>query len=246
MSISERKTLGDNPFEVFHKLFLFVQQTPGAEKISFNSLELGAHYTIRFWSKKKTVDLHKTNEVTGHHETLFEISTFRLLLLLGRLQRIQQFLTKEIWLSHTINPGKLKKYDCFLFDLNNPDITQEDILKISGGKRLRLNKNLNFDKLTEKMELLPPDILHSRKEGMFMVYRFKRGRLLMQGMIFKIPQLKRNYFITIKDFNLTSKLTMIAIYNLASQINFDKKEEVLAVLRQLLSKKYKYLFGVNS
>ena len=246
MSIPEEKMIADNPFAALQKLFLFVQQTPGAEKVSFNSFELGAHYTIRFWSGKKTVDLHKTNEVTGHHETLFEISTFRLLLLLGRLQRVQEFLTKEIWLDNKINPGKLKKYNCHLFDLNDKNITQEDILKISGGKRMRLSKILSLFELSKKMELLPPDILHSRNEGMFMVYRFKRGRLLMQGMIFKIPQLNGNYFITTKDFNLTSKLTMIAVYNLASQVNFDNKDAVLALLRQLLSKKYKYLFSANS
>ena len=96
------------------------------------------------------------------------------------------------------------------------------------------------------MELLSPDVLHSSNEGIFMVYRFKRGRWLMQSMVFKIPQLKGNYFITTKDFNLTSKLTMIAVYNLAIQIKFDKKDEVFTVLRQLLSKKYKYLFSANS
>lgn len=246
MSIPEEKMIMDNPFAALQKLFLFVQQTPGAEKISFNSFELGAHYTIRFWSRKKTIDLHKTNEITGDRETLFEISTFRLLLLLGRLQRVQQFLTQEIWLDHKINPGKLKKYNCLLFDLNDKSISQEDVLKINGGKKLRFSRGLNLFELSKKMEALSPDILHTRNEGMFMVYRFKRGRWLMQGMIFKIPQLKGNYFITIKDFNLTSKLTMIAIYNLASQVNFDNKDAVLTVLRQLLLKKYKYLFSANS
>jgi hypothetical protein len=65
-------------------------------------------------------------------------------------------------------------------------------------------------------------------------------------MIFKKPFLKGNYFITSRDFNLTSKLTMIAVYNLANQANFDKKDEVLAVLRQVIAKKYKYMHWGNN
>ena len=196
--------------------------------------------------QKKTIDFHKTNEITGEHKTLLEVSTFRFLLFLRRLQDVQQFLINYIWLNQKINPGKQKKHHCYLFDIDNENITQEDILKVRGGKKLRLSKSLPLLEFTKELELNGSDILHNRNEGIFLVCRFKRGCWLFEGMIFKIPLLKGNYFITKKVFNLTSKLTLIAIYNLSGQINFDNKEAVLSVLRELLSSKYEYLFIAKS
>ena len=141
-----------NPFAALEKLFLFIQKNPGAEKISFNSLEKDMHYTIRYWSRKKTVDLHKTNQLTGEHTTIFEISTFKLLRLMMNFGMVQEYLTKEIWLGHKINAGKLKRNNCWLTDLNNKNEMYKDIIKIN-KTRMRLKKGLNILDMTKNIVL---------------------------------------------------------------------------------------------
>lgn len=130
-----------DPFAALEKSFLFIQKNPGAEKTSFNLLEKDMHYTIRYWSRKKTVDLHKTNQLTGKHTTIFEISTFKLLRLMMNFGMVQEYLTKEIWLSHKINPGKLKRNNCWLTDLDNKNEMYKDIVKINKS-RMRLKKGI--------------------------------------------------------------------------------------------------------
>lgn len=234
-----------NPFAALEKLFLFIQKNPGAEKISFNSLEKDMHYTIRYWSRKKTVDLHKTNQLTGEHTTIFEISTFKLLRLMMNFGMVQEYLTKEIWLGHKINPGKLKRNNCWLTDLDNKNEMYKDIVNIN-KTRMRLKKGLNILDMAKNIEFFSPDILKYQNEGTFMVFKYKGGNLIYQGLVYKFTALKGNYFLTQQDYNLTSKLSMIAIYNLTAQITFDKKEEVLAALKTILSKKYKYLRWVEN
>lgn len=231
--------------KTLERLFLFVQTKPGAEKISFKSFKIDEHYTIRYWSRKKTVDLHRTNELTNEKVTIFEISTFRLLLLVGRVNRVQEFLTKEIWLKRKVNPGKLKRCKCILVDLNDEDIRQEDFLKVAGGKKLRFKKGFDPIEISERLNYFSPDILKERSHGIFSVLKYKSGRWLYEGLVFKVPNHKGSHFVTKKAFNLQSKLTMVAIYNLTSQVSFDKKEEVVAYLRKLLSEKYKYMLWRN-
>lgn len=227
------------------RLFFFVQTAPGQEKISFKSFKVNEHYTFRYWNRKKTVDLHRTNELTNVKETLFEISTFRLLLLVGRVNRAQQYLTKEIWLRHKVNPGKLKMNNCFLVDLDDENITHNDFLKVSGGKRIRFRKGMDLLEIYDRMNFFSPSILNERSHGVFVVLKYKKGNWLNEGLVYKIPDLKGNYFVTKKAFNLQSKLILVALYNLTSQVNFNKKDEVMAYLGKLLSEKYKYLVRRN-
>lgn len=243
---ASKKTIEySNLFEVLERLFLFVQDKPGMEKISFNSIEPGVHYTIRFWSRKKTIDLHKTNELTGAHETCFEISTFKLLLLLRRLGIVNEFLIKEIWLSRKINVGKLKKNACWLVAVDGVNSTYPELLNVK-KRRLRFRKGLSVSIMMESLEFISPDLLANCPEGLYVVYKFKGGNFLHQGLLFKMKSPGGNYFVTQRDFNLTSKLMMIALYNLTTRISFEKKDEVLIQLKQLLLKKYPYLKWISA
>lgn len=229
-------------FDELTKLFFYVQNNPGAEKYTFKSLELNVHYTIRFWSRNKTVELHKKNEVTGEYHKYFEISFFKLLLFFKRLERIQKYYVVEFFLKRKINVGKLKKYNCYLHPLNQYADSNPELLKITrNGRQLRLNKNFDFNNLIQSIKFIEPEQIKNYKEEVFFVYRYKRGQLIYQGFIYKLPQIKGLCFISKRDFSNYNKLLMVAVFNLAAKINFENKNELLKNLYETITEKYNYL-----
>jgi len=226
-------------FEDFQRLFFYVQNNPGQEKWTFSSLQPGIHYTIRYWSGKKTIDFHRKDENTGEYYTYFEISTFKFLLLMRRFTKVNEYLIKEFWLGRKINPGKLRRKQCWLIALDSKNSTYPELHKIyGGGRRMKIKKDFSFNAAIDALEFIDAKELQNCNEGSFLVCSYKSGNLVCQGWVVKYAMLKGNYFITKKDFNLYSKLLLVVMHNLISMTSFDNSEEVRKEIRNILTKKY--------
>lgn len=224
-------------FKELNKLFFYVQNNPDAEKYTFKSLDPNIHYTIRFWSRNKTIELHKKNELTSEYYKYFEISIFKFLLFVKRLERYQQYHTLEFFLKKKINIGKLKKYKCVLYPLNQHADANPKILKITRkGRQIRINKNFDFNSFMQNVQFIEPDEINNYNEEVFFVYRYKKGQWLYQGFIYKLPQIKSLYFVSKRDFNNYSKTLMVAAFNLAIKIDFENKNELLKKFYDYITK----------
>lgn len=228
--------------EELTKLFFYVQNNPGVEKYTFKSLEPNVHYTIRFWSRNKTIELHKKNEITGEYHKYFEISFFKFLLFFKRLEIIQKYHVVEFFLHRKINTGKLKKFKCYLYPLKQyADENPQMLKKTRNGRQLKLNKNFGFNNLIQNIKFIDPDEIKNYKEEVFFVYRLKKENLIYQGFIYKLPQIKGLYFISKREFSIYNKTLMVTIFNLLSKMNFKNKNELLKKFYDDITTKYKSL-----
>lgn len=215
--------------------FLWINMTSGAEKITIGSGVKGEHYTIRFWSRRKCLDLHMTNEVTGEHKTIFEIKYYTLFKLLIRLTKYQEYLIRKHLMTSTINLGKLKHYNCILFAQTTDEKELSDILKIKRG-RMKFHKNVDWTILA-RFYLTPDELLQSDKE-VFQVYKYKNGNLRQQGFLYKLPNRKNEkkfIFITKKVFRTFNKRLMNVTFNLLNQQNFENKQEIMKLLYERIN-----------
>jgi hypothetical protein len=222
---------------LLRSFFVRINSTPGAEKIIFPSSEEGMHYTIRFWSRLKYLDLHLTNEKTGAHETLFQIKYFTLIRLLARLIKIQQYLFSKYVLTNTINPGKLKQHNCILIASINDESEAQDFLKIKDGY-IKFRKNVDFTKLN-RFILLPSELSSSNKEA-FHVFKVRNRAMLRQGIIYKqtVNSNIRYLFFTKKMQSRFAKQMIYATYNLLKRQEFENKNNVLQLLHTHIAKTY--------
>jgi hypothetical protein len=225
------------------RLFLYFNDTPSKEKIVIGGIEPGIHYTMQLGTSSKLLDIHKTNEITGEHITLFTIKHYSLIRLFARFKPIMFFLYKKYWLSQKINIGKLKKYDCVLMPLNVEESEVHYFLRINKKKRT-IKPPLKFDiENISKLMLFPEEILNHTEAG-FKVYSQSNGKLL--GMAIKNPlepRAKSLYFISKKNFNLYNRDQMFSIFNLLFKTNFQGKGDIMPLIKETLQKKYPKMNG---
>ncbi len=222
--------------------FFYTQPKQNKEKYTFSFGEEGIHYTLVYVAHKKAFDFHKkddniksTVEKSQYHP-FFEMSSFKFYRLLTKIGMFQEYLTRELILKNKINLGKFKRNNCWFFQLENINLPQE-IYKIERkGRMLKSNKKFEFKDSINNIDFLHPDEIQNTDYNVFGVFRYKRGVLIFQGIVYKING--KLYFWNKKKLNLYMKLLLIASYNLLSQINFTNKSKLLKQLYEIITIKY--------
>lgn len=172
--------------------FFYSQSKENKEKYTFSFGNNGIHYTFMYVAHKKAFDFHKKDdnirdtECIYPYESFFEISSFKFFRLLRKNAIIQERLLKEIVIENKINPGKLKKNNCWLIQLENFNFSQEIYNPERKGRMLKSNKKFQFDKMIKEMKILHPDEIKHIDSNVFSVVKYKNGSSKFQGFIFKI------------------------------------------------------------
>lgn len=224
--------------------FLWINEMPDDHKYTFKFEEGKIHYTIRIWSKKREVDLHKTDESfpqgnPDRYKTLFRISFFSIGRILVSLKGIDFEAFGRSLLKSKIKVGKLKKYDCVLVPLDEKHPIYDQLLittKKKSGKKYRLNANVDF--VGALSWIMPEDaLIHSVK--CFTVFRYKKGRWIMNGHVYRFPGAgvhgERSFiYFSHKMFKDLRKSSGLLLYNILSKIEFYNKEKILETFKKYL------------
>lgn len=225
--------------------FFYYQPNENKEKYTFSFGDDGIHYTLMYVAHKKVFDFHKKDDKIKDidniypYEPFFEMSSFKFLRFLRKNSIVQEYLTKEFVIKNKINIGKLKKYNCWLIPLENSNFSEEIYKKERKGRMLKSNKKFEFGKMINEMEFLHPYEINRTNCNVFSVVKYNNGITTFQGFIYKINN--QLYFWNKKNINLFMKLSIIANYNLLSQISFINKKELLKTLYGIITSKYKSL-----
>lgn len=225
--------------------FFYYQPKENREKYTFSFGDNGIHYTLMYVAHKKAFDFHKKDdnikdtENTYPYEPFFEMSSFKFFRFLKKNAIIQEYLIKEFVVKNKINIGKLKKYNCWLMQLEN-NILHEEIYKTERkGRMLKSNKKFEFSKMMNEMYFLHPDEINKIECNIFSVVKYRNGTLTFQGFVYRINN--QLYFWNKKNINSFMRISLVANYNLLNQISFINKYELLKLLYGIITSKYKSL-----
>ncbi|MEO5643967.1 MAG: hypothetical protein ABIQ40_20315 [Bacteroidia bacterium] len=227
-------------FKEMAKGFLYYSQAPGKEKISLGS-DGGYHYTIHFGTNSKVLDLHRTDD-SGNHKTLLRIPHYSLMRLTVHLGKVYMYAMKKYWYANQINIGKLNRYDCILYPLDQSEEGVNDFFNITRkGRKIRFKENMPLSKYANNFIL--PEKLTTAKDGAFMVYRFsyEKSALCYQGMLIKTQHhknRKKYIFCSKKNYNAFMKFSNQQSFLALRKVNFEGKEEVLKIIWKRALEKY--------
>ena len=225
--------------------FFYHQPKENREKYTFSFGDNGIHYTLMYLEHKKAFDFHKKDDNikigqdTNPYESFFEISSFKFFRLLYKNGIIQEYLIKEFIIKNKINIGKLKKHNCWLMQLENVNLSEEIYKLERKGRMLKSNKKIEFSKMMDEMDFLHPDEMNAINCNIFSVVKHKNGITTFQGFIYKINN--KLYFLKKKNINYFIKFSVVSNYNLLTQMSFINKNELLKVLYEIITRKYKSL-----
>lgn len=222
-------------------LFLWVNERPDEQKYSFKIENGTVHYTIRVWNRNRTVDLHKTDERykqddPRRYEQLFSISFYGLRKLIVILRRFDTAAFINELLNNKITAGKLKRYDCILTPMEKETFDKYDIVAVkkkAAGNRYKINKNFNPLLLAKEWLQVEEALIHP--SSMFLVHRYKRGRLVMNGQVFKVPGAhgSRSFiYFSPKLFKLMGRSSINLFNEALALIEFGNKENVMNFLNR--------------
>jgi len=216
------------------KLYLFCNVNDGAEKIVFGTGEPGIHYTIRFWSKKKSLDLHSKNEKTKEYKTLFEIKYFTLFRILSKMVAKQKQLFEKYWWSVPVNTGKLGHHNCILFAQSSDESDFGEIAQFKAG-RFKFRKKIDLTSLN-KLYLLPNQIDKSEHE-IFQILKFRKGKLVRNGTLLSPKNIKpKKYLVSNRAFRNFNRELGVSLLALMENHDFVNKAEVVKVFKEKLGK----------
>ncbi|MBK7129075.1 MAG: hypothetical protein IPM74_03735 [Crocinitomicaceae bacterium] len=216
--------------EQLSKGFLKIVSTSGKEKLILGS-DKAFHYTLHFGLKSKILDLHLTRN-NGEQKTLIKIPHYSLFRAMVYISKATVFGLQKYWFQHKINVGKLKRYNCILFPISGNDEQIPDFFKIKkGGKHFRIRNDIAFEKFDQNFVL--PANINKSKDGAFMVYRYRKGIFVYQGMVIKRKDLKnfdRLYFCSSKNFNSFMKFYGHFLFRTIQRMNFKGQDTILKFL----------------
>jgi hypothetical protein len=109
--------------------------------------------------------------------------------------------------------------------LENINLSEEIYKTDRKGRMLKSNKKFEFSKMKDEMDFLHPDEINSSKCNIFSVVRYRNVTTTFQGFVYKINN--QLYFWNKQDINLFMKSSIIANYNLLTQISFINKNDLL-------------------
>lgn len=229
------------------KFFIWINEHPEFQKFSFNIGDPTYHYTFRIWNDKREIDLHRTNENLtkgdpNYYQTLFRISFFSLGRIIVFLKQFDADSFVKTMFKNKINSGKLKRYNCVLIPLDSKNTDYEKIYiskKKKDKNRIKLNKEFDFSNFV--IPITPEEGL-SHPVCCFMVLKYKRGRWLMNGSVYRFPNTnihgKRSFvFFSPSLHKELKKSYKLLLLNILDKIEFYNKENVVAFLKE----KYSFL-----
>jgi hypothetical protein len=172
--------------------FVNITDKPGKEKITIGPIDFGKHLTFHFGTKSKTFDIHIKDEINNTYETIITIRYFSLYRLYALIKNDVSELINNTYSNH-INLGKLRRYDCFLQPLMLNDTTTKIIKTNSNQNKYKFKKAISVNELTGLF--IDLNDIDPNCES-FIVYKFRKGKPIFNGMIFKrIDKETQNGFI---------------------------------------------------
>jgi hypothetical protein len=222
------------------KAFFNITNLSGKEKISVGGFVSGHHYTLHFGTRSGTIDIHKTSN-NGSHQTLLKASHYTVMRFIVLVYKPLLYGIKKHWYNRRINIGKLKKHNCFLFPASYESQELEKYFKVTKqGRKLRFRKDFPLHEFSD-MILSPDDLLEDSSDT-YMVYQFKKGKLLHQGMLIRRKLLgadiKGFIFCSKKDFNAFQRLSSHTFFNALHQLEFFGKDQVMKMIWENGIKQY--------
>lgn len=216
--------------EILSKGYLQVGNIPNNEKVVIGH---GGdhHHTIHFGFKSGILDFHKTYHDERPQETLFEIRHFTLARLLAKFNNRMRRAYYAYWFSIQINIGKLKKNNCFLNPITTDESQAKDLVEITrSGKRFRFKKEMSFEKFADKW--MVPEQLENAAPGAYLVYKWRRGCLILQGIIIKHESQKptRSFaFCSMKNYNKYMRDCTIWMFKFLREAEIKSKYKKIAL-----------------
>ena len=218
----------------------------GNEKIIAKGFaEEGYHHTFHFGFKSKCVDIHLTNESLpekhpDRYKRLFAITHYSIARLFVSMRRHISFALKKYCSGHTLNLGKLNRYNSLLLPLSPNNNFKEHFYELNEKKKkFRFKGVMPFD-ILDKM-LIEPNNVPNDTSDTYMVLIFKKGTWRKIGIAYKNkekPQSRRLYFVSNKNFNMYFTRINIAYFLVLSRIDFYNKEMIMNTLWENLQENY--------
>lgn len=231
--------LANKEIELISKGYLKVVDTSNKEKIILGTGE-DYHYTLHFGTQSKILDIHKTYHDNRSQETLFQIQHFTLARILCKLRKPLMWGYFKYWFSNEINIGKLKKFNCFLTSVTTDELLAQEFINITkSGKRFRFKKEINYEKLSDNYIL--PDQLIDAKPGAFLVYRFRKEGIILQGILLKNEGQLSNRsftFCTKKNYNALMRHCILWTFKLIRETQMPNKKNITDLMWNNVVKKY--------
>ena len=213
-----------------NKFYLYINNKEGIKKIVINSDKPNIHYTIFLKGISGEIDIHRTNEKTNYHKTLFKIKELDALYIVKRFELIIPSLFEKLLLSNIIDRKILLQKDWYILPSDEKTIDPKLIFKIS-TKKIRFNKNvknLDFSKYYK-----PIKRINRFSSNLFTVYS-KNHRVI--GSLIKLSiNPKENIFIIIKKSSIT-KFSQDCFDNLIEIVygsNIENKDKVIRLLNKI-------------
>lgn len=225
-------------FEEFKSLFIWMSNSE--EKgflFTVPTFEEGIHLSIGFDQKRKEFNIHFTNDNINEpgakrRDFILVIPSFRFFLMMYRFTDFMKVNLLNLILRNRSNLGKLKKYNFILMPLENENIEQTDIFKITkNGRKWKPRTDINPSIFTDNLKYAA-DFKTLQKSG-YIAYKLKGSHLSMQGIIFNFPEFQRMFFVPIKQYNKQGRQLLVSIYN---YLNYYPTKENLP-FRELLYKR---------
>lgn len=226
-------------------LFLWINTLPDTAKLTFKIDDSNFHYTIRVWKKERFIDLHKTDESypvgdLNRYSPICRISFFgigRVLVGLKNLDHEHFFMRM---LKSKITVGKLKRYRCVLYPLDQREDQMQTIFKIKkkrSGTKVKFDKDLDLSVLGT---FIPPEDALNHPVKAFMVWRVKKGCLLKNGFVYRLPLNKfhgdRSFvYFSPKLEREFMKMGSIVFRIALTQIKFNDPDSLPPFVKKLLS-----------
>lgn len=230
----------DLPREM-HPFYLYTNSNPSEVTFVFNGDWSYTHYTIKYRIGKE-LDIHRTIQFPGSRRKkyipLVKIPQFTLGRILVYLNHNLPKLSHLYLLSNTINLGKLKKYNCLLFPLECGEDHFSDMV-ISKGKKIRFAKGITVTN-PDHLFIEPDDVLLCKSQA-FILYRVQKGRLRLQGYIYKHPhrpESRKFFFVPTNTMFQFAKAQMHLFTQILHRVNFEGKEMLLVKLKEEMAEQH--------
>lgn len=219
-----------------NNFFLYINNKVGKGKIVISSEKPGIHYTIFLMGNSREIDIHRTNEKTDYHKTLFKIKESDAMLIFNIFEKVIPTLIEKHLLSNKIDYKTLIQKDWYIFPSDDKTIDPKLIFKFS-SKSLRFNKDVkdyDFSKY-----YMPIKKINKIPSNTYTVYN---GNHRLVGSLIKcdINQIN-NIYILIRRSSITnfSQDCFTSLIKIIKNNDVENKNKLIKLLNKM-SKEIKF------
>jgi len=218
-------------FDYFiNNFFLYINNKVGKGKIVINSEKPGIHYTIYLKGYSGEIDIHRTNERTDYHKTLFKMKESDAILIFNVFEKIIPTLIEKHLLSNKIDYKILIQKDWYIFPSDDKTIDPKLIFKFS-SKSLRFNKDVRDYDFSKYYK--PIKRINSIPSNTYTVYS---GNHRLIGSLIKLNiNQKKNIYILIRKSSITrfSQDCFTSLIKLIKENNIENKNKLISLLNKM-------------